>query len=112
VSFSTFVNTHRFAVVHFWAIWNGYDREMKELLEEHVPLELRNQIAFGRLDVERSEHWEICRQHKVMNVPFLALYRDGTLAGTLTGMREERIIIEHLRRLVSQPEQAGSGCRT
>jgi thioredoxin 1 len=101
ISFLAFVRTHRFAIIHFWAAWNGYDIKMREMLEEHVPLELRNQLAFGRFDVDPPEHWEICRQHNLLNIPFLALYRDGTLVETLTGAREQDVLIEHLRKLVS-----------
>lgn len=92
---------HRFAVIHFWAAWNGYYIKMKEMLDNNVPLELRNQIALGRLDVDPPEHWEICRQHHPVNVPFLALYREGRLADTLTGLHEQVVVIEHLRQLVS-----------
>jgi len=100
-SFAPFVATHRFAVVHFWAVWNGYDVEVKQLLAERVPADLRNRIAFGWFDVDPPEHWEICKQHNILNIPFLAVYRDGNLVETVTGKREDHIMIEHLRRLVA-----------
>jgi hypothetical protein len=70
--------------------WNAYDRNLKRLLEQRVPEDLRNQIAFGTFDVDPAEHWEICRQHAVLNLPFLAFYRDGTCLETLTGKGDER----------------------
>jgi hypothetical protein len=100
-SFAPFVSTHRFAVVHFWALWNGYDVGMKHLLEQRLPADLRSQIEFGRLDVDTPENLEICVRHSVSNVPFLAFYRDGVLVETITGSCEERVIVEHLRRLVA-----------
>ena len=45
--------------------------------------------AYGRLDVDPPEHWGICRQHNVLNVPFLALYRDGTLAEYVAALEGE-----------------------
>ena len=44
-SFLAFISTHRLAVVHFWAVWNAHDTEMTQLLEQHVPVELWDQIA-------------------------------------------------------------------
>jgi thioredoxin-like negative regulator of GroEL len=100
-SFQDFVATHRFAVVHFWAAWNQYDVEVKQLLEQRVPEDLRSQIAFGRFDIDPPAHWEICRQHNVLNVPFLSFYRDGTLIETVMGKCNERVVIEYLKRLVA-----------
>lgn len=103
-AFAAFVRMHRLAVVHFWAAWNGQDLVMKQFLEQRVPDELRNQIAFGRFDVDPPAHWEICRQHRVMNVPFLVFYREGAVAGTLTGVRDDAVVIGHLRQLTGEEE--------
>jgi len=73
---------------------------MKQMLEHRVPTALRSQIAFGRLDVDPPEHWELCRNHQVLNLPFLAFYRDGVLVGTMTGKREDAVITQDLVRLV------------
>ena len=100
-SFSTFVRTHRFAVIHFWAAWNGSDKTMGEMLDGQVPPDLRSQIAFGRLDVDPPQHWDLCKQHNLVNVPSLAFYRDGLLVETLTGLREYPILAQHFRQLTS-----------
>ena len=78
-SFADFVSANKFAVIHFWAIWNGYDVTMKDILERQIPAELCDLIAFARLDVDRGENPRICQQIKLRNVPSLALYRDGEL---------------------------------
>jgi len=36
-SFVEFVRVHKFAIVHFWAIWNGHDVVMKKLIESQIP---------------------------------------------------------------------------
>jgi thioredoxin-like negative regulator of GroEL len=100
-SFWEFVRTHRFAVIHFWASWNGYDVKMRELLDQDVPPEFRSHIAFGALSIDPEEHWEISRQHKIVNLPFLAFYRDGTLIRTQTGMLRQDDLIEYLRQLTA-----------
>jgi thioredoxin-like negative regulator of GroEL len=101
-SFQEFVRVNRFVVIHFWATWNGYDAQMKDLLRSQIPAELANLLAFGTLDTDPAEHHDICRKHNVRNLPFLALYRDGSLVHTLTGVRKPDEIVACLRDLVSK----------
>jgi hypothetical protein len=58
---------------------------MNDILSRQVPVDIRERIAFGAFDVDPAEHLEICKQHGIRNIPFLALYRDGTLVRTITG---------------------------
>jgi len=100
-SFSEFVRTHRFVLIHCWAAWNEYNFKMRAMLVECALLELQNQIAFAGLDVDPPEHWDICRQHNLLNLPFLAFYRDGVLVQTLTGLREREIVVQYMKQLVA-----------
>jgi thioredoxin-like negative regulator of GroEL len=102
-TFSEFVRAHRHVVIHFWAAWNGYDQMMQRLLESQIPEELRELVTFGRFDIDPPAHHELCRQHNVLNVPFLAIYRDGSLIRSVTGMRTPGVITEYLRELVYGP---------
>jgi hypothetical protein len=61
---------------------------MRDLLHQELPLDIRDAFAVGTLDIDPAEHHEICRRHNIVNVPFLALYRDGSLIQTITGMRK------------------------
>lgn len=98
-SFSQFVAANRFTVVHFWAVWNGYDIEMKRILTSEVPSELQSLISFATFDIDPPENHAICRHHDLLNVPFLAFYRDGSLVRTVTGLRKPHEIIGYLREL-------------
>lgn len=100
-SFQNFIRANRFAVIHFWAAWNGYDARMKDLLESQIPAEVGRQIVFGSFDTDPPEHHDLCRQHKILNLPFLAFYRDGSLVNSLTGIRTPEDVIVSLRNLVS-----------
>jgi hypothetical protein len=100
-SFPDFVSTHPFAVIHFWADWNGYDAKMQNLLETRIPGDISKKIAFGRFDTGPAEHWGICREHRVVSLPFLEFYRDGKLLKTLSGLRPEDVLIGQLRELIS-----------
>jgi thioredoxin-like negative regulator of GroEL len=103
VTFSDFVRENRLAVIHFWAVWNGYDAQMTEFLQRVIPTETRGAIAVGTLDTDRPEHWPICRELKVLNLPALAFYRDGSLIQTLVGFNEPNIM-EQIDKLVSSKQ--------
>jgi thioredoxin-like negative regulator of GroEL len=100
-SFSEFVHANKFALVHFYASWNGHDAAMRDLLAHQIPADLSKLIAFGMLDVDPKEHRDICLQHRILNLPFLALYRDGSLIQTVKGIRAPDEMVEYLRKLVS-----------
>jgi len=36
-TFADFVITNKFAVVHFWASWNSYDKKIQTLLQTSIP---------------------------------------------------------------------------
>ena len=97
-SFVSFVEANRHAVVHFWAEWNPCDAEMKDSLENRVPGNISTKIAFGSFDTGPAEHWAICREHRVLNLPFLEFYRDGELVKTLIGLYEDDALIGQGRR--------------
>jgi thioredoxin-like negative regulator of GroEL len=81
-TFWQFVQTYRFVIIHFWAQWNGYDVEMLRLLQCQV----KSPINIARFEIDPPKHHDICRLHKVLNVPFLALYQDGLLIDSITGI--------------------------
>ena len=96
-----FVQTNRYAVVHFWASWNGYDVRVKNILTSEIPEQVSKVVAVGRLDTEPVEHHDLCKRYEIRNLPFLAFYRDGSLIETVTGIGEPAEIIGHLQRLIA-----------
>jgi thioredoxin-like negative regulator of GroEL len=100
ITFSDFVRENRLAIVYFWAVWNGYDAQMTQVLQRVIPAETRGAISVGIFDTDRPEHWAICRELKVLNLPFLAFYRDGSLIQTLVGFNEPHIM-EQINKLVA-----------
>jgi thioredoxin len=95
-----FVWWYQFAVIHFWAVWSRYDLQMTRIIKEDIPHDLRNRVVFPRFNVDQVEHHEICRQHRVLNVPLLALYRNGSLVDSITGLAPLSEVIRKLRELV------------
>jgi thioredoxin-like negative regulator of GroEL len=98
-SFQDFIRANKLAVIHFWAFWNAYDAKMKDTLDRQIPPDVRAHTAFATFDTGPVDHHELCRQHKVLSLPCLELYRDGELIETVTGIRQPDEIIEHLRKL-------------
>jgi hypothetical protein len=49
------------------------------LESQQIPNDLADKIAFATFDVDQAGHGEICLEHKIRNIPFLAFYRDGSL---------------------------------
>ncbi len=99
-TFSEFIHEHRFVVIHFWASWNGDDHMMQRLLDSQLPEELRELVTFASFEIDPPAHHELCMQHDVLNVPFLAFYRDGSLIRTVTGLRASEVIADHVKELV------------
>jgi hypothetical protein len=99
-TFSEFIGSHRFVIIHFWAAWNAADNLMQRSLESQIPTEFRELVTFARFNVDPPGHHALCRQHEVLNLPFIAFYRDGSLVRRVTGMRTPEVIIEYLQDLV------------
>lgn len=94
-TFSDFVSNCPFAVIHFWAEWNGYDHTMRTRLEE-IKSEFPS-ITFAEFDIDPAQHHAICLELGVQGPPFLAIYSGGSLVETRIGMLER----EDLRLLMN-----------
>jgi thioredoxin-like negative regulator of GroEL len=103
-TFWDFVHSHEFALIHFWASWNGHDVQTRKFLDDQIPSDVEPRVALATLDIDPREHREICTQHKVLNVPFLALYRDGALISTSTGLAAGETLVQYLKQLVVEPD--------
>ncbi len=99
-SFSEFVTANKFALVHFWAIWNGHDVAMKKLIESQIPDDLAKRVALATFDVDPPEHHELCKQHQLLNLPCLEFYRDGSLVRTSIGLPTPAVLTQYLQELV------------
>lgn len=91
-SFDEFVRTHALVVVHFWAEWNGYDAEMKRFLETGLPDELGRSAAIAKVDMDASGNAELCVRHRIIQLPFVAFYRDAVLFESVTGLGRARML--------------------
>lgn len=100
-SFGDFIRLHKHVLIHFWAAWNRYDDEQKRVIESEIPEDLAARLAFGSFEVDPPEHHQICMELKIRNLPFVALYREGVLLRTSTGVLNQRKMVQFLREFVA-----------
>ena len=90
------INTTPYAVIHFYAKWNQYDKTFGELVQG-----VSNQfpsIQFYSYDIDPEYGWHICRACQIMTNPSLAYFRNGQWIETVSKVHSE----EGLRDLFSK----------
>lgn len=73
-------------VIHFWAPWNGYDREFDTNFRP-VVRRLQRMAAFRSINVDLPLCTDAFTQDDVLNVPSLAFYNHGKRHHTTVGVR-------------------------
>jgi thioredoxin-like negative regulator of GroEL len=96
VAFEMIVATEPFVVLHFWAVWDAYDRHLDRALQP-VRAEFADRVTFRSADVDQPDLVPVCRACDVVNVPALACFVHGQRECTLVGVRSTA----ELRRLVA-----------
>ncbi|MGC4048056.1 MAG: thioredoxin family protein [Armatimonas sp.] len=99
LTFGEFISQNEFAVVHFWADWNPYDKQTQERLEQ-LPEEIRDRIAIGRLNADVEDHFDIFRAHGVVSLPYLFFYRSSVLIERRGGLMTPEALEEVFRTLL------------
>ena len=77
---------------------------MKKLIESQIPDDLAELVAFASFNTDPPEHHELCKQHRLVSLPCLEYYRDGSLVRTTIGLLTAAVITQYLRELI---EDAG-----
>ena len=94
---------HPLVVVHFWAVWNLYDRKMDEVFEWLKPRYV-GRVEFRSLDVDIADSPEFCRDCRVLNLPAVAAFVRGDWVDTLIGLRSRDELDERLRGWMTPAE--------
>ncbi len=68
-------------LLDFWATWCGPCRMFAPILAQFA--EKHPEIKVGKVDVD--EEPELARQHRIMSIPSLILYRNGKAEKTAVG---------------------------
>jgi thiol-disulfide isomerase/thioredoxin len=91
---------HRVVVLHCWAAWNGYDRQMDAVLRGLVPL-FAGQVVFYSLNTDLEAGWPLLRVWGVLNLPALVCLIDGDRHETLIGLKTEVALEVKVREWLS-----------
>ena len=82
-NFESFVNGNENALIDFHASWCGPCRAMSPTIDKFA--ESHPEIAVGKCDVEENN--DIAEMFGVMNLPFLALMKNGELVNSAVGLQ-------------------------
>ena len=88
-SFDQYVllNSHKIPViVEFMGVWSGPCVAMESLFTGFAK-EFAEQFIFAKVDMD--EQAELCKEHKIENVPTIMVFKDGKLARTEVGELKE-----------------------
>lgn len=88
---------HPRLVVHFWAKWDAFDRNMDVNLRPAIE-HFGGCVEFRSLDIDIPQLHDFCRDAGVVNVPALAFYSDGSVDDLLVGVRSADAIIYDITR--------------
>ena len=95
-NYEAFVQQKRVAAVHFDAAWDISYRPITRREMSEAAAVLAEHVNFGEVDCDRDP--ELPKSIRVLNLPAVAYYLDGNLAGIRIGARQN--ILAHLERLL------------
>jgi thioredoxin 1 len=87
------VDADKPVLVDFWADWCGPCKMIAPSLEE-ISEELSNKVTIAKMDI--MENPDVPGKLGVQGIPYLALYKNGEIAATLTGARPKSALKEWL----------------
>jgi thioredoxin-like negative regulator of GroEL len=94
--YEVFVRQKPAAAVHFDAEWDVSHRAIIRLRMSEAEDVLADHVNFGEVDCDREV--ELAKSVRVLNLPTVAYYWNGNLAGALVGARQN--ILGRLERLL------------
>ena len=69
-------------LLDFWAAWCGPCKMIAPMLEE-LAQEYSGRVKIGKINVE--EETDLAQQHRIMSIPALMVYNEGTIANKAVG---------------------------
>jgi len=92
-NFEEEINTHKTAIIDYWAPWCGPCKMMSALLENIS--NIHQDIKFCKVNVD--ENPELAEKHNISSLPTLVLFEYGKELRRITGMRPQTTIEKFIK---------------
>jgi len=89
------IQNHPLVVVDCWAPWCGPCRMVAPVIEE-LARDYAGRILFGKLNVDENQ--KVARQHQIMSIPTLLIFKDGKLADRIIGAMPRQMLEPKITR--------------
>ena len=80
--FDTTIKKYNIVVIDCWAAWCGPCRMMTPVINE-LAKEFKGKIVFGKVNVD--ENPKTSMNYKIMSIPTLLVFKNGSLVGRFIG---------------------------
>ena len=87
------INNPNMALVDFYADWCGPCKVMAPIIDEIA--DERPDITVGKVNVDENQ--ELANQYRIMTIPTLIIFKNGTIVNQISGLRPKEDILELLQ---------------